>query len=154
MRLDKSSYSCLDAYRLRLLKAEKKDLERAITANMRVFDDSYEESKSLIKNCFESNTREQYLAILNDVIIGVGSANLEGEDVSIFGFGVVPEYHGKGYGKELLHLIVDSLLQRGRSEITIEVNSENENALELYKKTGFHIEVAYEYYRVKVNEVL
>jgi len=153
MRLDKSRYSCLNAYRLRLLKAEQKDLERAITAYMRVFDDSYEESKSLIKNCFESDARVQYLAVLNDAIIGVGSANLEGEDVSIFGLGVVPDCYGKGYGKELLHLIVDRLLERGRSEITIEVNSENETALALYKKTGFRIEVAYEYYGGKVNEV-
>lgn len=154
MRLDKSRYSGLNTYRLRLLEADQKDLERAITTNMKVFDDSYEESKSIIINYFESNTRVHYLAVLNDAIIGVGSANLEGEDVSIFGLGVVPDYHGKGYGKELLHLIVDRLFERGRSEITIEVSSENESALALYKKTGFRIEVAYEYYRVKVNKVL
>jgi len=154
LRFDKACYTSLNTYRLILIKAEQKDFERSTVATMKVFDDSYEESKSLIQNCFESDIREQYLAVLNDEIIGVGSANLEGEDVSIFGFGVVPEYRGKGYGKELLHLIVDSLLQRGRTEITIEVNSENTNALTLYKKIGFHIEVAYEYYRVKVNEVL
>ncbi|EHQ87903.1 GNAT family N-acetyltransferase [Desulfosporosinus youngiae] len=154
MRLDKSRYSCLKSYRLKLLKAEQKDFERAITANMSVFGDSYEESKSLIKNCFESDTRVHYLAVLNEEIIGVASANLEGEDVSIFGLGVVPDYHGKGYGKELLHLMVDRFLKRGRSEITIEVHSENESALALYKTTGFRIEVAYEYYGAKVNQVL
>lgn len=153
MRLDKTRYACLNAYRLSLLKAEQKDLEKAIAANMRVFDDSYEESKSLIKNCFESETREQYLAVLCEEIIGVGSANLEGEDVSVFGFGLVPEYRGKGFGKELIHLMVDSLWQRGRTEITIEVDSENTNAFELYKKIGFRIEVAYEYFRIKINLV-
>lgn len=154
MRFDKSRYTCLDRYRLMLLKAGQKDFEKAIEVNMGVFEDSYEESKSLIQNCFEAGMRIQYLAVLNDLIIGVGSANFEGEDVSIYGLGVLPEYRCKGYGKELLHLMVDSILQSGSTEITIEVHSENDNALALYKKTGFHIEVAYEYYRMKANEVL
>lgn len=154
MRFDKASYTYQTTYHILLLKAEQKDIEKVIAAHMKAFDDSYEESKSIIHNCFKSDIREQYLAVLNNEIIGVGSVNLEGEDVSIFGLGVLPEYRGKGYGKELLHLIVERLLERGRTEITIEVDSDNANALMLYKKTGFHIEVAYEYYSVKVNEVL
>ncbi|MDO0822287.1 GNAT family N-acetyltransferase [Desulfosporosinus nitroreducens] len=149
MRFDRASYTRLNRYRLILSKAEQKDLEKAIAANMKVFGDSREESKNLIKNCFSSDTREQYFAVLDDEIIGVVSVNLEEEDVSIFGFGIVPEYRSKGYGKELLHLIVDDLLHRGRSGITIDVNNENADALELYQKTGFHIEAAYEYYRKK-----
>ncbi|MCB8816856.1 GNAT family N-acetyltransferase [Desulfosporosinus shakirovi] len=148
MRFDRASYTRLNRYRLILLKAEQKDLEKAIAANMKVFGDTREESKSLIKNCFSSDTREQYLAVLDDEIIGAVSVNLE-EDVSIFGFGIIPEYRSKGYGKELLHLIVDDLLLRGRSDITIDVNNKNANALELYQKTGFHIEATYEYYRKK-----
>ncbi|WP_073029922.1 GNAT family N-acetyltransferase [Desulfosporosinus lacus] len=149
MRFDRASYTRLNRYRLILLKAVQEDLEKAIAANMKVFDDSREESKSLIENCFLSDTREQYLAVLDDEIIGIASVNLEEEDVTIFGFGIVPEYRSKGYGKELLHLIVDDLLQRGRSDITIDVNNENANAIELYQKTGFHIEATYEYYRKK-----
>lgn len=149
MRFNQASYVAKNSYRLLWLKAELKDLEKTILTSMRIFDDSYEDAKNLLEKCFESDTREQYLAVLNDEIIGIGSANLEGEDVSIFGLGLVPEYRGKGFGKELLHLIIDNLLQRGRSDITIEVNSENANALGLYQKTGFYIEVAYEYYRKK-----
>ncbi|MCO5384742.1 MAG: GNAT family N-acetyltransferase [Desulfosporosinus sp.] len=153
MRFDRKSYTYLNTYRLILLKVEQKDLEKAIAANMKVFGDSSEDSKSLIENCFVLDTREQYLALLEDKIIGVVSVNLEEEDVSIFGFGIVPEFRGKGYGKELLHLMVDKLLQRGRSDITIDVNNENANALELYNKAGFHIEVSYEYYRIKLSRI-
>ncbi|SDI36916.1 Acetyltransferase (GNAT) family protein [Desulfosporosinus hippei DSM 8344] len=155
MSLDNVSYTSLQEYRLRLLKVEKKDLEKTIITNMKVFSDSYEESENLIINRFKLKHREQFLGILGEVIIGIVSVNLEGEGVSIFGLGIEPEYRCKGYGKELLHLIIDNLLQRGRSEINIEVNSENAEALKLYKSTGFHIEIAYEYYRLKlVKEVI
>lgn len=153
MRFSKTRYVARDTYRLLWLKAELKDLEKTIATSMRIFDDSYENAKGPLIKCFESEIREQYIAILNDEIIGIGSANFEGEDVSIFRLGLVPEYRGMGYGKELLSLIIDNLLKRGRMDITIEVNSKNAEALGLYKKSGFFIEVAYEYYHKKVSEI-
>ena len=153
MRFNKARYEYRDTYRLALLTPHFKDLDKIIDTSMKTFDDSYEDSKGLIENCLQSETREQYLAVLNDEIIGLGSINQERDEASIFGFGIVPEYRSKGYGKELLHLIIDRLWQTGKTEIMLDVNSENEHALELYKKSGFQIEVAFEYYRKKVSEV-
>ncbi|OLN31160.1 GNAT family N-acetyltransferase [Desulfosporosinus metallidurans] len=137
-------------YRLLLLRPELEDLEKVIETSIRTFDEPYEDAKSRIENCFESETREQYLAVLNNVPIGLGSTNQDDEVGSIFGFGIVPEYRGKGYGEELLHLIVDRLWQKGKTEITLDVNSDNAQALALYQKFGFKIVVAYEYYRQKL----
>ena len=153
MRFNKARDEYGDTYRLSLLTPHFKDFDKIIDTSMRTFDDSYEDSKGLIENCLQSETREQYLAVLNDEIIGLGSINQERDEASIFGFGIVPEYRGKGYGKELLHLIIDRLLQMGKTEIMLDVNSENVHALELYKKTGFQIEVAFEYFRKKVSEI-
>lgn len=153
MRFNKARYLDRGAYRLLLLGPHFKDLDKIIDTSMKTFDDSYEDSKSRIENFFKSETREQYLAVLNDEIIGLGSINLERDEALIYGFGIVPEYRGKGYGKELLHLLIDRLWQTGKTEIILDVNSENVHALELYKKSGFHIEVAFEYYRKKVSEV-
>lgn len=153
MSFNKAGYVSMDTYRLEYRKAELKDLEKTISTSMKIFNDSYEDSKGLLEKCFGTETREQYLALLNHEIIGIGSVNLEGEDVSIFGLGLISEYRGKGYGKELLHLMIDNLLLRGRTDLTIVVNSENINALGLYQQTGFQIDVAYEYYRKRVSEL-
>ncbi|MDR3587661.1 MAG: GNAT family N-acetyltransferase [Desulfosporosinus sp.] len=153
MRADKKNYEARDGYCLELIKPDMKNLDKLIDTSMKTFNDTYEDAKILIENCYRLKNREQYLAVLNDQVIGLGSVNLEGDEGSIFGFGIVPAYRGQGYGTELLHLIVASLWRRGKTEITLEVNSENEHALELYKKSGFQIEVAYEYYRKKVSEI-
>lgn len=153
MKFNKARYVERDAYRLSLLRPHFKELDKIIDTSMKTFDDSYEDSKSLLENCFESETREQYLAVLNDEVIGLVSINQQRDEASIFGFGIVPEYRSKGYGKELLHLIIDRLWQTGITEIMIDVNSENAHALELYKKSGFYIEVAFDYYRIKVSKV-
>jgi len=53
---------------------------------------AYEEANSRINDCIESEFREQYLAVLNDEIIGLCSINQEEDEVSIFGLGIVPDY--------------------------------------------------------------
>lgn len=151
MRLDLSGFVSnhlpASGDRLMLVRTKSDDIEKVIETSIKAFDESYEEANSRIENCLESETREQYLAILNGERIGLVSTNQEDGVGSIFGFGIVPEHRGKGYGEELLHLIVNRLRQGGKTEIILDVNSENENALELYKKFGFEIESAYDYYR-------
>ena len=119
---------------------------------MRSFNDSYEDAQGMINNIFLSHTRDQYLGILDDKIIGMGASSRDGDEVSIFGFGITPEFRSKGYGYKLLHLIVEQLRQSGIREIVIEVDSKNTHAFNLYQKFGFQIETAFEYYRKKTNE--
>ncbi len=152
MRLDNKKYVPLAYNRLKYLKPSEEDFKRLIDVSMTIFDDSYEDAQGMIANIFKSSTRDQYLGILNDEIIGIGSSSRDGEEVSIFGFGIVPEFRSKGYGHDLLHLIIEQLRQRGLRKIVIEVESTNAYAFNLYKNIGFKTEVAYEYYRKKTNE--
>lgn len=152
MKLDARKYVPLSSNRLKYLKPKKIDIERLIETRMRIFEDSYENARGIIMDIFQSVTREQYLGILNDEIIGIGSTSRDGDEVSIFGFGLTPEFRGKGYGFDLLHLIVDYLRQSGLRKIVIEVDSNNTHAFKLYKKFGFQIESAFEYYRKKTNK--
>ncbi|MDP4126167.1 MAG: GNAT family N-acetyltransferase [Bacillota bacterium] len=157
MRLDLGRYKnrnvSTSGERLLLMRSGLDDLEMVIETSVRAFDEPYEDAKSRIENCLRSGTREQYLALLNGERIGLAATNYDDEVGSIFGFGIVPEHRGKGYGEELLNLIVNCLKQGGKTEITLDVNSENEQALGLYKKLGFRVEVAYEYYRQESSSV-
>ncbi len=140
--------------RLKYLKPSEQDLERLIDISMRIFQESYEDTQSMIVNIFKSGTRQQYLGILNGEIIGMGSSRRDGDEVSIFGFGITPEFRSQGYGYDLLHLIVAQLSQQpGIRKIVIEVDSDNKHAFKLYQKLGFQIETAFEYYRKHMPEV-
>lgn len=152
MRLDDRKYVPLASNRLKYFKPREEDLKKIIDTSMRIVDDSYEDAHASIMKSFQSVTRDQYLGILNDEIIGIGSSSLDDGEVSIFGFGIIPEFRSKGYGYDLLHLIVEQLRQSGIREIVIEVDSNNIHAFKLYQKFGFQIEIAFDYYRKKTNE--
>ena len=152
MRLDNRKYVPLAFNRLQYLKPSEQDLKRLIDTSMTIFEDTYEDAQMMVANIFKSGTRDQYLGVLKDEIIGMGSSSRDGDEVSIFGFGITPTFRSKGYGFELLHLIIEEVRKSGLREIVIEVDSTNAHAFNLYQKFGFQIEVAYEYYRKKTKD--
>jgi len=152
LRLDERKYVPLASNRLKYLHPSEEDLERLIETSMSIFEDNYEDTQGIIVNVFKSNTRDQYLGVLNDEVVGMGSSSRDGDEVSIFGFGITPKFRSKGYGYDLLHLIVEQVRQSGIRKIVIEVDSNNTHAFNLYQKFGFQIETAFEYYRKKTNE--
>jgi ribosomal protein S18 acetylase RimI-like enzyme len=133
--------------RIRLQMAVLKDLEAIAIMSQQIFNDNYEGSKSMAAKSFEADNRTQYIAVLDDKPVGVGAVSFENDEASIFGLGILPQYQGNGFGKEFFNLILLELKRKGLQNISIEVDSANKNALNLYVKSGFAVETSYDYYR-------
>jgi ribosomal protein S18 acetylase RimI-like enzyme len=76
-----------------------------------------------------------YLFIENDDMVGasmVKNAEIELLFVNI-------NYKGKGYGKKILEFTVNRGLEQNSSGVNLNALASNENALRLYKKTGFKV---------------
>ena len=144
-----SSYKCNDEYpsRIQLQQADFKDVLTIEALYRQIFNDDYSDAKSIVTKSLSSDSRIQYIATLDNKPAGTAGVSFEGDSASIFGLGISPKYQKKGYGKELLNLVVKELEIKGIKNIYIEVDSLNENALHLYLKSGFEIELSYDYYR-------
>jgi len=134
-----------------LQRAEQNDLDGIISLSQEVFNDDYEVAKSIITKTLEANNRVQYVAKLEGKPIGIGSVSFENNEASIFGVGVSPKYQGKGFGRELIMLIINELKRKGIENIMIEVDSLNERAFKLYKSCGFQVEASFHYFRKSVS---
>lgn len=90
-----------------------------------------------------------FIAELNN--IGIGSVRIELIDGvgGIYGLGVLSQYRGKGYGKELLMWSVERLIKMGTEKVILQVDTDNDNALNLYKSCGFEVDHAISYYIIK-----
>jgi ribosomal protein S18 acetylase RimI-like enzyme len=135
---------------IKLYEAEKKDLESLISLSQEIFNDKYDDAKSMITKSFETENRIQYIAMVDERPIGMGSVNYENDEASIFGLGVALQYQRKGFGGSILQLILIDIKNRGKETITIEVESTNKNAFSLYRKCGFEVETSFDYYRKRV----
>ena len=83
-----------------------------------------------------SNNSKYYAYELNNEYIGficILDLDTELEIIDVF---VLPKYQGNGYGDKLLKYILDNYKNRN---YFLEVNINNEKAINLYKKNGFDI---------------
>ena len=136
-------------FRSILTSPGEESIEALVRMRQAIFNDNYEDTKAILNNVFNLDSRHQYCIRHENTSIGLGSAYFDGPKASVYGLGIMPEYQAKGFGKELLTLIIEDLTTKGFSTIEIEVESKNENALNLYKKCGFEITCAYEYHRLE-----
>lgn len=137
-------------YDVEIIKTTTKDSEDLIRISQGAFDESYEEAKELIFKSLKAENRTQYAVMYNGEYIGIGGVHIENNEATIFGLGLIEEFRGQGLGKQALHLLINELMDKDLDSILIEVDSNNEVAFELYKKTGFKVEVAFDYYRKEI----
>ncbi|WP_373689033.1 GNAT family N-acetyltransferase [Clostridium sp. YIM B02551] len=123
------------------------DIPILISLGEDIFDENYEESKSIATKVFNAEDREQFLAEVDGKYIGMCSVRFENNEAMINGLGISPIYQGEGYGKDLVYSILNELIKRNIEKIAIEVDSDNDKAFNLYQKCGFKIETAFEYYK-------
>lgn len=82
----------------------------------------------------------------------VGKIHIDYSDDSafIFGFGILPQSRGKGYGKEALKLALQLIEERNIEKVELDVACKNDTALNLYKSLGFQEESVMNYYKYNV----
>lgn len=90
----------------------------------------------------DNDTRHSLIMLDGDKVIGTSSFGASrfddmdgyGEIISVY---LLPEYIGKGCGKQLFQAAVDELKQMGYNDIFLWVLEENTRARRFYEKFGF-----------------
>lgn len=89
--------------------------------------------KKAIEN--PASTRKIFVAKDHEVVIGYSQGKKGESRNECWGLFVLPDYHGKGIGRELMQKVVDWLGDEKPLELSVATYSTS--AIELYKKLGF-----------------
>lgn len=74
----------------------------------------------------------------------------EQDAAGIYAFGVLPEYRGRGIGRQTLTEVCRQLQAEGRTRIALEVETTNATAHALYRACGFVERTTYGYYALEL----
>jgi ribosomal protein S18 acetylase RimI-like enzyme len=138
--------------RLSLRLAGWDDLEALVKVKMLGFSMTEERSRKFVLKRLENPQCQFYLATLGGIDLGcdepVGTLRLDetAEQIGIYGFCVVPEYQGRGYGRQILEETIRLVQAQSQKPITLDVDVENQPALGLYLSSGFEIKTTFEYW--------
>ena len=152
-RMDLAGPQASPAYdeRLRVERAEKEDIAAVAHIIGLCFGAPEEEVQRGIVEHIDNPAHPDLLGRLDGVPIGALSMIADERSVGIFGFGVLPEYRGRGYGRQILARAIAYATARYQKPIFLEVVPENASALGLYQSVGFQETSRYEYYSSDVD---
>ena len=152
MRLDPSSVGRLRGRKvaLRLRRAGLEDAEVIARITAAAFDDPVEMVRRNVERGLNAPNQRYFVAEMEGEPIGTLRVGEHEPTVYVTAFGVLPGLQGRGYGRQMLSDIVAMLVNEGRNDIRIEVETNNRNALSLYESCGFKVTSTYGYYRVEL----
>jgi len=132
----------------------EKNVAQLKLLNQAIFPVRYQES--FYKDCLAAGDVTQ-LAFYQDVLVGAVACRLEAPQggaegkgkLYIMTLGVLPPYRGQGIGRRLLnHTLAEARKQDKASEVYLHVQTNNDDAVNFYKKHDFEItETITGYYR-------
>ncbi len=130
-----------------LRKANQTDTKEIIRQNVIYFNDKeITEDNDTIE---EDTLNSTYIVEQKGVTIGKICIEYSNDTAYIFGFGILPEFRGNGYGREALTAAMNICHQNNFNEIELDVACKNKKALNLYTSCGFEEQSVMNYYSIK-----
>lgn len=140
-----------------------KEFDKDISVNLRKAKNSDGEEIARLNSIFfgepniqltypeeeEKHNQITYMIELHGKVIGKIKIESTSELSYIYGFGLIPEYRGKGYGRESLNLAIELIRKNKIDNIYLDVAASNSKALNLYESCGFERESVMDYYEVQ-----
>ncbi|SHJ29233.1 Acetyltransferase (GNAT) family protein [Clostridium amylolyticum] len=134
--------------RLILRKATNADAKEIAWQNSIYFNIEFKEEVTIIPEEEEKLGTTIYIAEVKGKIIGKVHLGINGQVGGIYGLGILPEYRGKGYGRDLLISAIEKLKEQNLKDIMLQVVVTNKRALNLYKSCGFQETSTMNYYEL------
>ncbi len=114
-----------------LRKAINSDADEIARQNNIYFGDT--SGLVIIPEDDEKRNRITYMIELGSQVIGKIRVKISDNEGFLSGFGILPEYRNKGFGKQALKSTLNILNKKNIHNVALEVAAENKKALNLYK---------------------
>lgn len=124
----------------------KTDLQTLMKIYSSAFGDLPDESMELINYTLFSEQSKLWIAEMDGVVVGTVTTTKNGENVWVTALAVHPDYQGMGIGSDLLKFVKSEASKSGIKKVLLEVENENEQALSIYEKAGFHKKLQMDYF--------
>ncbi|ANE46620.1 hypothetical protein SY83_10445 [Paenibacillus swuensis] len=131
-----------------LRPSEPEDLELEVQLDVRCFNFPESDAREYTERLKCEGQGRMYIIEQNQKAVGKMRVISEDGEAWIYGFAVLPDVQGRGIGRSALKQIVQQERANG-SDVYLEVEATNRNALKLYEDCGFRSYHSQDYYSYK-----
>ncbi len=134
--------------RIVLQKARAEDVEDLAVITAMSFGHSIEGSRRNILENMEGLHVQYYLGKLGEETVGCLNLQEGEKEYGIYGFAVLLPYRGRGFGRQMLEQVIKEVRAMSEKGVALEVETNNENAIGLYRSCGFRGKTTFGYYTI------
>jgi ribosomal protein S18 acetylase RimI-like enzyme len=135
---------------LRMVRVDRDIIDLAVDIAVQTFRSDCDAERSHLEAVIDSGVDDAFIAYDGDEAIGICNRTLTEDSANLFGLGIKPSAQHRGYGKRMLSTMVRQMLDE-RTKVTLEVDTANPSALNLYLHGGFAIEFRTDYYALTLR---
>ena len=130
----------------RLEQAGPAEIEALSILDAEAFGGSLEDIRRRVERDLGEQGSRIFLAWSNGESVGKIGALSEGAGLYLRGVAVRRDLRGRGYGRQILSAAIGKLTAEGARSVSLDVETQNENALRLYQSCGFRATSIYDYF--------
>lgn len=153
MELDRALYAQCPAppQTLDLRRADTTDQDTLIKLLSTSDDVDERAARERIAGWLGMPNQRLYIGWLENRAAGMVRLHQGESSAFLYTFLVHPDLRGRGYGRQILMGVLDTLIAEDWPHIMIEVDTNNTVALSLYRSCGYREVAAYQYYRLAIE---
>ena len=136
---------------LQISSAGIEDIERLIAIRIDAFCGSEERARADLERWLREPRFELLVANRGQQAIGMMRVTHFESEIFLNGIGVLSEHRSRGVGHELLVAVLDRLATERGKPIALEVETDNHNALSLYRGVGFREVTTFLYFELPLR---
>lgn len=102
---------------------------------------------------FDDRNYQIFIAFQNGQPVGKAHIRWQEKGATLSDITVMPSMQGKGIGTALITYCINYALSEGKPHLSLDVETHNKRALNLYTRLGFVVENACDYWSISVNQV-
>ena len=134
--------------RISLQKAGADDVETIARIKATSFAHSVDGARRIILENMANAHVQYYLGKLGEEAVGCLNLYESDNEYDIYAFAVLREYRGRGFGRQMLEQVIKEVPVESAKGVGLEVETQNENAIGLYRSCGFVEITTYGYYNI------
>lgn len=92
-----------------------------------------------------------FVSELDGVVIGKAHLDMQRDNTRLTDIAVLPDFQGRGFGSKMIAYCINYSLAENQSKITLNVETNNQQALKIYTGLGFVIENAYDFWTIPIQ---
>lgn len=133
-------------------EANVKDIPILCTIDEACFPKKDTKPSDRFQQLLDDRTYELMMVFQNHHPIGKAHLRWETHGATLSDIAIVPALQGKGLGTALITHCINYALSEGKPHLSLDVETHNQRALNLYTRLGFLIQNACDYWTVGINQ--